>query len=201
MEYTPNEKQVLDLMRRTDFKNLSKSNVMSIASKLTELRPDVKEEIIAQFPEFAKLFRSSMKEYKEILGNIVSSDDESLKQVYSIADKGMNTSADSRKQFYDLAENVLADYRKCLDNPDLSVEERSEIREKELEILQIASEKETEARVHDNEIIKMVSDKDSEKRQFNWGVVKTASTLLLLGLGITVSALGGNFNVKLPINK
>ena len=38
MEYTADEKQALDMMRRTDFKNLSKNDVLSIASKLSELR-------------------------------------------------------------------------------------------------------------------------------------------------------------------
>lgn len=113
-EYTAVEKQALDIMRRTDFKNLSKNDVLSIASKLSELRPDVAKEVIAQFPEFAKLIQSSMEEYKDILGNIVSSDDESVKQVYTIADKDMDTSADSRKQFYDFAGKVHADLSKCL---------------------------------------------------------------------------------------
>lgn len=86
MEYTPIEKQALDMMKRTDFKNLSKTDVLSIASKLSELRPDVAKEVIAQFPEFVKLIQSSMSEYKDILGNIISSDDESIKQVYATAD-------------------------------------------------------------------------------------------------------------------
>lgn len=83
MEYTPIERQTLDIMKRTDFKNLSKSDVVSIVSKLSELRPDVAKEVIAQFPEFAKLIRSSMEEYKDTLGNIIDSDDESIKQVHS----------------------------------------------------------------------------------------------------------------------
>ena len=41
-----------------------------------------------------------MSEYKDILGNIISSDDESIKQVYATADKELDISADSRKQFY-----------------------------------------------------------------------------------------------------
>lgn len=49
MEYTPIEQQTLAIMRKTDFKNLSKSDVLSIASKLGELRPDVVKEVIAQF--------------------------------------------------------------------------------------------------------------------------------------------------------
>ena len=198
MEYTAIEKQALDMMKRTDFKNLSKTDVLSIASKLGELRPDVAKEVIAQFPEFAKLIQSSMEEYKDILGNIISSDDESIKQAYVIADKDMDTSADSRKQFYDFAGKVHADLSKCLDNPDLTAEERKDILAQEMEILKAVSEKDTEIRTHETETVRMVDKKDSEKRQFNWGVIKVASTVLVVGLGIAASALGGNFNLKLP---
>ena len=198
MEYTPIEKQALDMMKRTDFKNLSKTDVLSIASKLGELRPDVAKEVIAQFPEFAKLIQSSMEEYKDILGNIISSDDESIKQVYAIADKDMDTSADSRKQFYDFAGKVHADLSKCLDNPDLTAEERKDILAQEMEILKAVSEKDTEIRTHETETVKMIDKKDSEKRQFNWDLIKVASTVLVVGLGIAASVLGGNFNLKLP---
>lgn len=39
IEYTPIEKDVLSMMQRTDFKNLSKNDVISFVSKLGELRP------------------------------------------------------------------------------------------------------------------------------------------------------------------
>ncbi len=39
MEYTPMEKDVLAMMQRTDFKNISKGDVISFASKIGELRP------------------------------------------------------------------------------------------------------------------------------------------------------------------
>lgn len=198
MEYTAIEKQALDMMKKTDFKNLSKTDVLSIASKLGELRPDVAKEVVAQFPELAKLIQSSMEEYKDILGNIISSDDESIKQAYAIADKDMDTSADSRKQFYDFAGKVHADLSKCLDNPELTAEERKDILAQEREILKAVSEKDTEIRTHEIETVKMVDKKDSEKRQFNWGVIKVASTVLVVGLGIAASALGGNFDLKLP---
>lgn len=57
MEYTLIEQRTLDTMKRTDFKNLSKNDVLSIAFKLGELRPDVAKEVIAQFPELAKLIQ------------------------------------------------------------------------------------------------------------------------------------------------
>ena len=53
MEYTNNEKHVLSLMDRTDFKNLSKIDILSYASKLNELRPEVAQQVVAQFPELA----------------------------------------------------------------------------------------------------------------------------------------------------
>lgn len=84
MQYTDVEKQVLSLMERTDFKNLSKSDVISYASKLNELRPEVATQVLAQFPELAGLIKSSLSEYKDILEKIVSSDDESTNQVYGI---------------------------------------------------------------------------------------------------------------------
>lgn len=113
MEYTLIERQTLDIMKRTDFKNLSKNDVVSIVSKLSELRLDVAKEVIAQFPEFAKLIRSSMEEYKDILGNIIDSDDKSIKQVYAVIEKDMDTSADSRKQYKnEITEEVITEIAK-----------------------------------------------------------------------------------------
>lgn len=84
VEYTSNEKQILSLMERTDFRNLSKKDVLSYASKLNGLRPEVAQQVIAQFLKRAKLIQSTMIEYKDILEKIVASDDESTNQVYGI---------------------------------------------------------------------------------------------------------------------
>lgn len=90
MEYTDIEKQVLSLMERTDFKSLSKNDVISYASKLNELRPEVAAQVLAQFPELAKLIQSSLVEYKDVLEKIVESDDESTSQVYGILNKELD---------------------------------------------------------------------------------------------------------------
>ena len=47
MEYTPMEKDVLDMMQSTVFKNISKGDVISFASKIGELRPEVAKEVLA----------------------------------------------------------------------------------------------------------------------------------------------------------
>lgn len=198
MDYTPIEQQVLNMMKRTDFKNLSKGDILGIASQLGELRPDVAKKVIAQFPEFAKLIQSSLEEYKGILGSILTSDDKNLQQAYIVADKDMITSADSRNQFYHFAGKVHDDLSKCLDNPNLTSEERKEILAQEMEILKVVSDKDTEIRKHETETVKMVNKKDSEKRQFNWDVIKVASTVLVVALSISASALGGKLNPKSP---
>lgn len=198
MEYTPNQKEALDLMNRADFKNLSIKDVLKITSKLNELSPEVAKDVIAQFPEFTNLIKSLMTEQKELLGNIIASDDESIKHVYAIADKDMDISKESLNQFYDFAEKVHTDLSKCLDDPNLTEEERKEILEQEKEILNVVSEKDSEIRNHESETLKMVDKKDSEKRQFDWKVIGAASTVVVLGLGIAATALGSNFDLKLP---
>ncbi len=198
MEYTENENRVLALMNRTNFKNLSKSDVVSIVSQLGDLRPEVAKQVLQQFPELVKLIQSSWSEYKEILENVISSDDESLKQVFSAATKDMDSSAQSRTQFFDLADKIHADLSKCLDNPELTSEERDEILSKEIEILKIIDKKDSEIRTHEADTLRLVDEKDSEKRQFNWGILKIASAVIVVGLGIGASILGSDINLKLP---
>lgn len=133
-----------------------------------------------------------------MLSNIIASDDESLKQVFSVADKDLDNAAKSRQQFYDMAGKVHADLSKCLDNPNLTLEERKDILAQEMEILKAVDEKDSEIRNRESATVQMVDKKDSEKRQFNWGTIKVASTVLVIGLGIGASILGGNVNIKLP---
>ena len=198
MEYTDVEKQVLSLMERTDFKNLSKSDVISYASKLSELLPEVAAQVIAQFPELAKLIQSSMVEYKDILEKIVASDDESTNQVYGILNKEIDAADESRREYIEFADKVRSDLSKCLDNPDLTPEQQKEIRDQEMEVLRMVDKKDSEIREQETEAAHMADKKDSEKKAFNWKVIGTASFVVLTAIGIGTAALGGNFNIKLP---
>lgn len=146
MEYTQRERDVLAMMKRTDFKNLSKDDVISFASKIGELRPEVAKEVLAQFPEFVGLMKSALTEYKGMLDTIISSDDESIKEYYGIANKEMDSAAESRKQFYDFVKQVQGDCSKILDNPNLPPEIMIEILNREVELAKMANEKDTEIR-------------------------------------------------------
>lgn len=87
-------------MERIGFRNLTKNDVLSYASKLNELRLEVAQQVIAQFPELAKLIQSTMTEYKDILEKIVASDDENTNHVYGIISKELeNAIMDVLKYF------------------------------------------------------------------------------------------------------
>ena len=211
MEYTPVEKDVLSLMQRTDVKNLSKNDVISFASKLGEaeymllgasskffLLSEVAKEVLAQFPEFVGLMKSTLTEYKGMLDSIVESDDDSIKEYYAVANKEMDSAADSRKQFYDFVKQVQADCSKLLDNPNLSPEMIMEILNRESELVKMANEKDSEIREQEKEIENKVNKKDTEKREFNWKLVGGISMAVLTVAGISASVLGGKFDFKLP---
>jgi hypothetical protein len=198
LEYTNVEKQVLSLLERTDFKNLSKIDMISYASKLNELCPEVATHVIAQFPELAKLVQSSMIEYKDILEKIVTSDDESTNQVYTILNKEIDTADESRKEYIEFADKVRLDLSKCLDNPNLTPEQQKEIRDQELEVLRMVDKKDSEIREQEIDTARIADKKDSEKKAFDWKIVGAASLVVLTVVGIGAAALGGNFNIKLP---
>lgn len=198
MEYTNNEKQVLTLIDRTDFKNLSKIDILSYASKLNELRPEVAQQVLAQFPELAKLIQATMVEYKDILEKIVASDNESTNQVYAILNKEIDTASESRSEFIEYADKVRADLSKCLDNPDLTPELQKDILDRQMEIFRAVDKKDTEIREQEIESARIANKKDTEKKEFNWKIIGTASFVLLTTVGIGSAALGGRFDIKLP---
>lgn len=139
MNYTLAEKRVLSMMKRTNFKNISKNEIVSIASDLSKLRPDVAKEIIAQFPEFATLARDTMIEYKNIIERVIESDDASL------------------NRFYDIANQVLDDCRKMLEKPDITADEYNKIFDREMEILRLVAAKDTEKRRFNEKLTQVVT--------------------------------------------
>ena len=198
MEYNALEKQTLDILGRTDFKAIKKDETVSITSMLSNMRPEVAKEAIKQFPELANLLKSSLSECKEMLSKIVESDDDSVQHVYGSADKAMDDATLGRTEFMAFAEKVRDDYSKCLDNENLTLEEKSEILKGEMEILKMMDSKEKEVRAQQERILSSVDNKDSEKRQFNWKLVGAASMALVTVIGVGAAALGGKVDLKLP---
>ena len=198
MEYTDDEHKILSIMKRTDFKNISKSDVIIFAYKIVELSPEVEKELLAQFPEFVNLMKSVLSEYRGVLNTIIESDDGSLKEYYSVANKEMDSAMESRELFYDLVKRVQSDCCKLLDNPNLEPEIITEILNREVELVKMANEKDAEIRNQEKEIEDRVNKKDTEKRDFNWKLIGTISTALVVVAGVSASVLGGKFDFKLP---
>lgn len=199
MQYSPEQQECLELMKRTDFKNPKKDEIVSLVSKLHQMKPEVAQEIIKQFPEFASLIRTSMTEYREMLESIIESDDKTTDHVYESIDHALDNSGESQNAFKEMANTVLADLSKSLDNPDLSTEDRQDIFDREERILRMASEKDAENRQHDVKMVEAAERTASEKRKFNWELVKTASCFVIGGLLIGAAVFtGGDIKLKLP---
>lgn len=198
MEYTEKEKNILALMKKTDFKNISKNDFITYASKLDELRPEVAKEIIAQFPELANLLRHAMTEYKGMVDGVVASDDSSINSVYGLLDKELVESSKSRTEYIEFANKVQADLSKCLDRENLTSEEQQKIINQEFELLKMVDKKDDSIRNHEKNIADVADKKDAEKRKFNWGIFAAGSFVFLTLVSVGAAALGGKVNLKLP---
>lgn len=123
MEYSAAEKQVLELLGKTNFRNISKDDVVGYISMIQSLEPEVAKKVLEQYPELVKLIHQTLVGHKETIQKSIESSDKSSEQCFEIYEK------------------VLSDLSKCLDINDLSAEERKEIREKEMEIARMAERK------------------------------------------------------------
>lgn len=202
MEYNNAELLALNLMERTDFKNIKRNEMASFASMLAELRPDVAKEIIAKFPELADFMKTTLVEYRTILENIIKADDGSLNNYYKINHEGLDDIKDARIYYKDICEKVLTNLDKLLDDDDLSVEESLKIINQQKEILELVNKHDEMAFEQEKYYEEKANIKDSEKRQFSWKTIGTISGAIVGVAVITVAALsGGNINLKLPDKK
>lgn len=201
MKYNQIEQEVLSLMDRTDFKNISKNEIISIVSKLGELPPDVAKDIIANFPDLVDLMKTAITEYKGMIDSIISSDDASIKEYYGITNKELDNARESRKLFYEYAKLLQLNCTQMLENPNLTYDQAKEILDKQIEILKIIGEKDTEIRQFEKEVEESAYQKDSEKRAFNWKLAGGVSLAVITVVGGGVALLsGGKFDIK-PFKK
>lgn len=199
MEYPAEAQKILDIMNRTDFKNIKKNEVISLVSKLNDLNPDVAREIIAQFPEVAEMLKVAISEYTENIKNILESNEKSSDKYFEINKKGVDSSEDSKAIFIEMANKVLEDLSKVSDDSSLSFEQRIEIFNREKEVLELVNEKQKETFEEHKYYENKASEKDSENKQFNWKMLGVASIAVASLVGAGVAALsGGEFKLKLP---
>lgn len=120
------EQKVLKKLGIEDFRHLTKDKVITMASMLDKMSPEVAKKAIEQFPNFSNTMKEILHDYKESL------------------DKAQETNADSVKSFYDSCDMIISSLQKELEKNDLNFEEKKFIIDKMMEVNRMKGEKDSE---------------------------------------------------------
>ena len=126
MSKTLTEQKVLRRLGIDDFRHLTKDKVISMATMLDKMDQEVAKKALEQFPEFSKVSKEMLIEYKETLN------------------KGLETNRESVQSFYEACNTNIKALQKMLEDATLSFEEKKYIIDKLLEISKMMGEKDTE---------------------------------------------------------
>lgn len=120
------EQKVLKKLGIDDFRHLTKDKVITMASLLDKMDPEVAKKALEQFPEFAKTAKEMLTEYKDTL------------------DKGLENNKESVESYYNVCNSIIISLQKLLEDERLSFDERKYIIDKMLEVSKMMGEKDTE---------------------------------------------------------
>lgn len=120
------EQKVLKKLNIENFRHLTKDKVITMASMLDKMDPEVAKKAIEQFPEFSNIAKEMLKEYKDTL------------------EKGLETNKESVESYYSVCKATIETLQKQLENGELSFEEKKYIIDKMLEVSKMMSEKDSE---------------------------------------------------------
>lgn len=85
------ELQVLKQLDIPDFRHLTKDKVITFASMIPRMDPEVAKKALEQFPIFASTSLDIMKEYREIIETASDDDRESTQKCYEMYDRVMSS--------------------------------------------------------------------------------------------------------------
>ena len=85
------ELQVLKQLDIPDFRHLTKDKVITFASMIPRMDPEVAKKTLEQFPNFASTSLDIMKEYREIIETASDDDRESTQKCYEMYDRVMSS--------------------------------------------------------------------------------------------------------------
>ena len=120
------EQQVLSQLDIPDFRHITKDKVMSFASMIQNMEPEVAKKALEQFPEFAKMTLEVLSEFKGVL------------------EKSLEENSTSSQQCFVIYNSVLNTLKNCVEKEDLSFEEKNYYLDKMMEIAKMAESKDTE---------------------------------------------------------
>lgn len=153
MHRTISEQRVLQRLGIQDFRHMTKDKIMSFATMLPYMDPEVAKKALEQFPAFKELAGQLVNEYKNIVSNTLTENSE------------------SQKAFYNTCNSILNSLKQELQNDALSAEERACIEDKMLRVAAMIAEKDSENKRF---LLKMVSVLGF----FAAGIIGTAAAIL-----------------------
>ncbi|WP_394526884.1 hypothetical protein [Lacrimispora sp. JR3] len=120
------EQKVLRKLDIEDFRHLTKDKVITMASMLDKMDPEVAKKALEQFPEFSNTAKEMLVGYKDTL------------------DKGLESNTESVQSYYDSCKSIIEVLQKQLEDENLLFEERKYIIDKMFEISKMMDEKDSE---------------------------------------------------------
>ena len=120
------EQKVLKKLGIDDFRHLTKDKVITMASMLDRMDPEVAKKAIEQFPELAHTMKDILNDYKQTL------------------DKALDENGDSVKSYYSSCDAIINSLQKELDKENLSFDEKRYIIDKMIEVNKMKGEKDSE---------------------------------------------------------
>lgn len=126
MSRTLTESQVLKKLDIVDFRHLTKEKVISMATMLDKMDPEVAKKALEQFPEFSDTMAQLFCEYKQLL------------------DEGLKTNEDSVRSFYETCDEIIVACQKLLDKEDLMFDERRFLLEQMVLVAQMKDSKDSQ---------------------------------------------------------
>lgn len=120
------EQRVLKKLGIQNFRHLTKDKVITMASMLDKMDPEVAKKAIEQFPNFSDTMKEILRDYKESL------------------DKAQEANANSVSSFYESCDMILSSLQEELKRDEQTFEERKYIIDKMMEVNKIKGDKDSE---------------------------------------------------------
>lgn len=120
------EQEVLQQLNIPDFRYVTKDKLITFASMLQNMEPEVAEKALDQFPEFAKMTLEIFKDYNEVM------------------EKTLDENSESSKQCFGIYNEVMDALKSCLAKDDISFDEKKYYIDKMMEVAKMAESKDSE---------------------------------------------------------
>lgn len=120
------EQEVLKKLDIQDFRHMTKDKVVSFASMLANMDPEVALKALEQFPEFSKTVIELATDYKETI------------------EKGLAGNSESTKVCHEVCTTIIDSLKSQLEKDNLPFDERKYYIEKMMEAAQMVQQKDSE---------------------------------------------------------